>query len=204
MHINKRLLILVCAIGMTQSLPADEMPDAVRQHPDAARIIERRSVRLQTGGQAALTFDVASNLIKADDFLGALQTAYAAMLPPGETPEFVVAQTEDGHFSYENRDGEKTAIEELHRQLSPQEARLYLLTKGDRFFGSFEALTAIEVRPRENNAVDWQVQVLAWPHNPFSRFVARTGIVNRYFRSKTDEVSELAVRIGMFLTQQEP
>lgn len=185
---------------MHQVVMAFEIPEAVLQHPDAARILKQRPIHLHSTGQAKIKFDVAHEILRDADFLGALQSAYAAMLPDGEKPEFVVVQTQPGHFAYENRYGEKTDIEQMFRQITQKEASVYLLSKGERFFGTFEAITAIEIRRCANDSVDWNVQVLAWPHNRFSRLIARTGVVNRFFRSKTSEITDLAVNIGMYLT----
>lgn len=80
---------------------------------------------------------------------------------------------------------------------------LYLFSEGDRFFGRFEALTAITAKPAGTDRIDWLVRVYAYPRNTFSRLVARTGVVNRFFRSKTDEITDLAVRIGTFMTNQQ-
>lgn len=181
---------------------ASELPLSVRQNSDAANVLKRRSVHLDSSGEARLSYPVASALLETDDFLGSLQAAYAATLPEGETPEFVVRQIETGHYAYKNRDGENTDIVELHRVVSPDSANVVLLTKGERFFGSFEALTMIQIKPVAGDKVEWTVQVLAWPHNFFSRMIARTGIVNRYFRSKTDDLIALTVKIGTYMTEQ--
>jgi len=184
-------------------LASTPLPRPVQEHPATTALLQRKMVRLQSSGQADLAFRIAVEIIHDDDFLFALQQAYAMLLPEGEQPEFTVKQTAPGQYAYVNRDGEQTQITEVHRVASPECVELYIFSEGDRFFGRFEALTAISVTPLETDQVDWQVKVYAYPHNLFSRLIARTGAVNRFFRSKTDEITDLAVQIGVFMTKQQ-
>lgn len=192
--------VIGCAVTTLAAVPP--LPEVVSSHGRTATLLEKRVVRLHSAGQADLAFQVAIDIIKDDDFLSALQKAYAMMLPEGQEPEFTVKQTEPGQYAYVNRGGEQTRITEVHRAFANGCVELYLFSEGDRFFGRFEALTAITVMPAADDRVDWQVSVYAYPRNTISRLVARTGVVNRFFRSKTDEITDLAVRIGTFMTNQ--
>jgi len=195
-------MVMFCAVTTVEA-KEPSLPEAVSSHVRTASLLEKRVVHLQSEGQAGLAFQVAIDIIHDDDFLFALQQAYALMLPEGETPEFTVKQTAPGQYAYVNRGGEQTTITEVHRAFQPGSVELYLFSEGDRFFGKFEALTAITVKPAGTDRVDWQVRVYAYPRNTLSRLVARTGVVNRFFRSKTDEITDLAVRIGTFMTNQQ-
>ncbi len=176
--------------------------EAVSGQAHAASLLTKRTVQLYSTGRAALAYHVAIRMIEEDDILGALQEAYARMLPEGESPEFTVQQTAPRTYAYVNRDGEHTEIIEIHRVTKPEHVELYLYSTGNRFFGSFEALTAIRVKPADANEVDWEVAVYAYPQNILSRLVARTGVVNRFFRRKTNEITAIAVRIGTYMTTQ--
>lgn len=179
-----------------------QLPEAVQEHAATSSLLQKRVVRLQSAGQADLSFQIAIDIIHDDDVLFALQKAYAMMLPEGESPEFTVEQIAPGQYAYVNRDGEKTQISEVHRVSTPDSVALYIFSEGDRFFGKFEALTAITVKPIDNNQVVWQVKVYAYPYNALSRLVARTGVVNRFFRNKTHEITGIALKIGTFMTEQ--
>jgi len=192
------LILTAAAAGAKQDLP-----EAVSGHTTISSLLTKRTVRLHTTGRAAMAYHIATSMIQEDDVLDALQQAYASMLPEGESPEFTITQTGAGRYAYVNRDGEHTEITEILRVIQPEHVELYIYSTGNRFFGSFEALTAIHVRPASTNDIDWDVHVYAYPKNILSRLVARTGIVNRFFRSKTDEITEIAVRIGTFMTTQQ-
>ncbi len=191
------LLLLTGTLGFAR----ESLPEPVTKHDSVSQLLDKRFLRLASSGQAALTFSVAVGIIHEDDFLNALQIAYAEMLPEGESPEFTVQQTAPGNYAYVNRDGEKTTITEILRVIESDRVELYIFSTGNRFFGSFEALTAITVKPDTDESVLWDVKVFAYPRNLVSRIVARTGVVNRFFRNKTTEITELAVQIGAFLTR---
>lgn len=197
------LIVGLIGFAATRVEAGQPLPEAVSSHIRIAPLLEKRVVRLHSEGQADLAFQVALDIVRDEDFLSALQEAYALMLPEGQSPEFTVRQTIPGQYAYVNRDGEQTQVTEIQRAFRPGCVDLYLYTEGDRFFGRFEALTAITVRPAGTDRVDWQVTVYAYPRNVLSRLVARTGVVNRFFRSKTDEITELAVQIGTFMTNRQ-
>ncbi len=195
--ITGALLLAEATTGAKQNLP-----EAVSGHSTISSLMAKRIVRLHSTGRAAVTYHVATRLIQEEDVLVALQQAYASMLPEGESPEFTIKQTAQGKYAYVNRDDEKTELTEILREIQPGHVEMYIYSTGNRFFGSFEALTAIRVQPAGPNEIDWEVHVYAYPRNLLSRLVARTGVVNRFFRSKTDEITDIAVRIATFMTTQ--
>lgn len=195
------VLVLTLAATMTTEVLSQEHPAPVLRHDRTTAILEKNTVSLVGNGTAPISFPVARSLVESDDFLSALQQAYAAMLPEGQSPEFVVTRTAPERYAYVNRAGEHTEIEEVYREIGTDTVLLYLFTEGSRFFGSFEALTVIRVLEVGPEAVEWEVEVFAWPHNRLSRLIARMGLVNRFFRNKTDELTLLAIRIGTFMTR---
>lgn len=195
-------MLFLSFVFTAYAAPLDKLPDSVRQNQEVSTILAKNPIKLKSKRQAELAFDTASTLIDQPDFLGALQDAYRAMLPEGTPPEFIVEQTAPGVYQYANQDGEETYIEELQRTRSPEIVSLYLLTEGDRFFGHFKALTCVAVTPTKPGHIEYHIRVFAWPYNPLSRFIARTGIVNLYFKRKTSQITDLAVAIGKYMTQQ--
>jgi hypothetical protein len=122
MHMIKYLVVFgvfVCANMVQAATPG--IPQAVTNHASAARLLERRTVNLRSSGDAALAFPIAVGMIQDDDFLQALQEAYARMLPTGEAPEFTVVQIAPGRYAYVNREGERTAIEEVKERWHPRQ-----------------------------------------------------------------------------------
>jgi hypothetical protein len=197
--------VALLAMSAVAAQATTDLPEHIRSHADVSGLLERKVVTLQATGRAALAYEIALDMIRADDFLHALQVAYAEMLPEGQSPEFTVQQTAPGKYAYVNRDGEHTTITEIHREIHPGHIDLFIFSTGDRFFGSFEALTAITVKSTDvDHEVDWAVRVYAYPRNVLSRLVARTGVVNRFFRSKTHDITQLAIQIGTYMTSRQP
>jgi hypothetical protein len=179
------------------------LPESVSAHSAVSPLLEKRVVHLQSSGRSAVQYAVATRMLQQDDVLVALQDAYARMLPEGEDPEFKIKHVSEGRYAYVNRKKEKTELLEILRVVKPEHVELYIFSSGDRFFGSFEALTAIHVEPTNADEINWEVQVYAYPQNVLSRLVARSGIVNRFFRNKTREITKIAIRIAMYMTANE-
>jgi len=158
-------------------------------------------IRVEGEGVVEVAYPTAQALFEKDDILDAVQEAYAALLPEGERPEFEVVSGGDRTWSYVNRHGERSRVVELHRDIRPEErAFLVYFTEGERFFGSFRAVIEITVTPTDAASSRYDVRVLAYPERSVSRFFARhLGIAERFFRSKTREVTDLTVTICRFL-----
>lgn len=156
---------------------------------------------IQTGGtgQVEVAFRDAVILFERANLLDDVQAAYAQRLGEGEKPEFVIAQESTNRWSYVNKSGHESVIQELHRaiQTNGNNAAVVYYTEGERFFGKFRAVIEVAVHPAgEGAASRYEVAVYAYPVNAFSRFFARhLGVVDRFFRDKTREITQLAVTI---------
>jgi len=144
-------------------------------------------------------YGVVNGIIESEHVLAALQQAYDSMRPDGETPEFVISAKPNNQYLYVDSDGESTIIEELYKTSDDASASLYLFMEGERFFGSFEAVAIIRAQAIDTENIKWQIDVHAWPSNKLSRLIARMGIVNRYFRAQTSEITSLMLTIGRYM-----
>jgi len=192
------LLVAVCASGSDKPYPA-----ALLKHEQASNLLDRKTVTLSGAGTEAVSFDVVNRIIESEHVLAALQQAYDSMLPDGETPEFVITAKTANLYLYVNSDDESTTIEELFKTSDDASASLYLFMQGERFFGSFEAVAIIRAQAIDTESMKWQIKVHAWPKNRFSRLIARTGIVNRYFRAQTSEITSLMLMIGRHMNRRD-
>jgi len=166
-------------------------------------VITSHYIRVEGKGRVDVSHETTMMLFNQEDILDAVQRAYAHLLKEGEQPEFVVEQHGQGRWKYVNKSGNKSEIVELHRCAEPNRpSMLVLYTKGDRFFGDFQAIIEIEFRSQTETACTYQVAVFAYPQSAISRFFARRlGIAERYFRAKTNDMIELSVRICSVLTE---
>jgi len=192
------LLAAVCASGSEKNYP-----DALLKHEQAANLLDRKTVTLSGAGTEAVSFEVVHRIVESEHVLAALQLAYDTMLPDGETPAFVITAKEDNLSLYVNSDDESTTIEELFKTSDDASASLYLFMQGDRFFGSFEAVAIIRAQAIDTENMKWQIKVHAWPKNRLSRLIACTGIVNRYFRAQTSEITSLMLMIGRHMHRRD-
>ncbi len=119
------------------------------------------------------------------------------MLPPGKRPEFTVQQSSSNTWFFINGNQERTDIAEVAGRLTGADTfDLAYYTQGRRFFGHYQALIHIRLTGAGDSTA-YTVAVYAYPENGFSRFFARhLQLVEKYFRSKTSEISELAVQIS--------
>lgn len=165
-------------------------------------VITSHYIRIEGAGSLDVPFAAAHHLFLQENILDTIQQAYAQLLKEGETPEFTIKQHRVGHWSYVNKADQFSEIIELHRRIdADQPASLVLFTRGERFFGSFRAVITVHVTPVSPETSCYEVEVLAYPENSFSRFFARRlGLAERFFRDKTKEVTDLTVRICRFLT----
>ena len=160
-------------------------------------------IRVEGEGLVDVPFAEARRLFEQDDILDAVQVAYRNLLPPGEQPEFTVQQEATNRWSYLNKANQRSVMVELHRSLDDaDDARLVFYSEGERFFGDFRAVIDISVRGEDVQS-RYAVTVMAYPVNSFSRFFARhLGVVPRFFRTKTTEITELAVMICRYLADE--
>lgn len=165
-------------------------------HPASRRLLERKPLEMTAEGQVALSFERAASILVCSNLLSAVQKSYAAGLPEGEDPEFAVHQVSPGVYTYTNRDGERTTLEELWIRCVPGEKiSIALYSEGSRFFGDYQSLCDVEVMPLTDEAVAYSVTVYARPESFAARFIARITPVERYFRHKMHELTDLVVEV---------
>lgn len=192
-------LYLLLLPGVRASESVHTHPAPVRQHERAASLLARKAVTLSGEGTNTVRFAVVRTIIDSEHVLSALQQAYDSMLPEGKSPEFSITLKAPKQYLYVDADEASTIIEEVFRTSDDTSASLYLFMEGKRFFGSFEALTVIQAQAVNKQSIQWHIDVYAWPDNGLSRLVARMGLVNRYFRTQTEELTELVLKIGRYM-----
>jgi hypothetical protein len=205
---KRNLLSLMALLFLVQSeclLAADCGTRDYESSPYYQSVITSHYIRIAGEGRIDVSHETTLLLFNQDDILDAVQRAYAHLLKEGEQPEFVVKQHGEGNWNYVNKSGNRSEIMELHRCAEPNRpSKLVLYTKGERFFGDFQAVIVIQFRLQTETACSYQVEVFAYPRSAISRFFARRlGIAERYFRTKTAEMIELSVRICSILTEWE-
>lgn len=192
------LLTVLLAGPVAFALPT---PLRVEGDADARAVLSRPCIVVTATGHVELPYNGLARAFASENLLGNLQREYALQLPAGEEPEFVIVQTQPGHYHYVNRVGQESYLREVHRHAHEgPTTELVLHTWGQRFFGRFEAVIHVAVRPDGEGRTAYDAVVYAWPDNGVSRFLARhLGLVERYFRSKTREMEALSTRIGAAL-----
>jgi hypothetical protein len=169
-------------------------------HPLVRSVFDAHYIKVDGEGRVAVPFAEALSLFERDDLLDEVQGAYARLLPPGETPEFVIHQRASNHWYFVNKNSQTSTIHEVHRLVEPDHsAHLVYYSDGRRFFGDYRSVIDIRVMgdgEGDGVASRYEVAVYAYPVNSFSRFFARhLGVVETFFRGKTDEISLLSVEI---------
>jgi hypothetical protein len=183
-------------------VPVDAETAAYTNHPLVRSVFDAHFIKVDGSGRVAVPFADALALFERDDLLDEVQGAYARLLPPGETPEFIIHQRASNHWFFVNKHSQTSTIHEVHRVVEPdQSAHLVYYSDGRRFFGDYRSVIDIRVLGDGDGDGDgvasrYEVAVYAYPVNSFSRFFARhLGVVETFFRGKTDEIATLSVEI---------
>jgi hypothetical protein len=178
----------------------------VKDHAPSRVLIEQRCILVEGSGVLDISFENALNLFSRENLLEDAQAAYAAMLPEGESPEFVIQHVASNRYAYVNRKKEKCEITEVVRSAAPEgEATLVYHTIGRRWFGLFESLTHIEAAEGEGGKLAYKVRAYCYPHGKAARVVARLfSVVHIYFRNKTEAVTAIVRRIALHLLEHGP
>lgn len=160
-------------------------------------LLAKNYIYAETGGAVPVCFDRALTVFRKESFLSLVQAEYERMMPAGNSPEFVIEPCGPDAWFYVNRKGERTDIfETAARREGDDRFHLVYYTEGRRFFGTYQALIHIRLT-RTAGTSAYHVAVYAYPENGVSRFVARRlNLVERYFRSKTNEISDQAIQIS--------
>ena len=179
----------------TKTLVSDEL---------SCELLAKDYIFAETGGTVPVRMDLVIPALRDPAFLTHLQDEYEKTLPDGKRPEFSIQQSASNTWFYINQKRERTDITEVAERLNGTDTfDLAYYTQGRRFFGSYQALIHIRLTGT-GNSTDYAVAVYAYPENGFSRFFARhLPLVERYFQSKTDEISGVAAQISTRLCSRE-
>jgi len=167
-------------------------------------LMEQKFIYAETGGAVPVSFCSAVSVLHQPAFLTRVQEEYEKMLPAGKLPEFTVQQSSTNAWFYINKKQERTDIAQVASRITGADTfDLAYYTHGRRFFGMYQALIHVRLTG-SGNSTDYTVAVYAYPENGFSRFFARhLKLVERYFHSKTAEISAIAVQISTRLCNGE-
>lgn len=167
-------------------------------------LLEREFIYAETDGMIPVGFCSAISVFQQPEFLTRVQEEYEKTLPSGKCPEFIVQQSATNTWFYINKKQERTDIKEVAGRIAGTGTfDLAYYTQGRRFFGTYEALVHIRLLQR-GDETGYTVAVYAYPENGLCRFFAQhLPPVEKYFRDKTIEISEAAVRISTRLCNGE-
>jgi hypothetical protein len=199
-HLLSVLLMLSAAVFAlntmeTRALVSDKLSCA---------LLEREFIYAETGGMIPVGFCSAMSVFQQTTFLTRVQEEYEKTLPSGKCSEFTVQQSATNTWFYINKKQERTDIKEVAGRVTGADTfDLAYYTQGRRFFGMYQALIHIRLA-RCGDETGYTVAVYAYPENGLCRFFAQhLPPVEKYFRDKTSEISETAVRISTRLCNSE-
>ncbi|OGV71901.1 MAG: hypothetical protein A3K19_07315 [Lentisphaerae bacterium RIFOXYB12_FULL_65_16] len=176
----------------------------LKDQAGAQALLASNPIHVHAAGHVDATFDRAVAMFMSKEVLDDVQAEYARQLPAGETPEFVVHQTESGQYHYVNKDKQRSEVRELYKATGPDGALdAIFLAEGTRFFGAFEALVHLNARPGAAGKVDYDLNVYARPRNSVCRWLGHLPPVRKFFQNKTQEVADLSARICAHLSRRE-
>jgi hypothetical protein len=195
----RSLILLILPAVLTLPAFAIEPPETAALVSDAPSraLLQERFIFAETGGTVPVRIDSAIAVLREPSFLTRVQEEYERLLPPGKQPDFKVQQSSSNAWFYINQNRERTDITQAAERLdSAGTFDLAYHTQGRRFFGFYQALIHIRLAGC-GDSTGYTVAVYAYPENGVSRFFARhLQLVEKYFRSKTGEISELAVQLS--------
>ncbi len=201
-----RVRLLAILLMSSTSVFALSTPDTRELVSDdlSRALLEREFIYAETDGTVPVTFCSAISVLQEPSFLDRVQEEYERTLPPGSRPEFTVQRSATNAWYYINKKQERTDITEVADRVTGADTfDLAYYTQGRRFFGTYQALIHVRLA-RSGNETGYTVAVYAYPENSFCRFFARhLNLVEKYFREKTGEISETAVRISTRLCREE-
>lgn len=168
-------------------------------------VLDAHHIKVSGSGRVEIPFNDAVHLLQRPDLLDVVQASYARILPEGQTPEFVIQPEGHGRWSFVNRHNQTSVIEEIHRKIEPDgRAHVVYYSEGRRFFGDYRSVVDIAVSAELDEGSRYEVIVYAYPLNSVSRFFARhLGVVERFFRDKTKEITSISVSICRDLANPE-
>ena len=201
-----RACFLLIMLALSVPVLALELPEITALVSDnlSLTLLKKEFIYAETEGTVPVSIHSAISVLQQPSFLTRVQEEYEKLLPSGKHPEFTIQQSATNTWFYINKKQERTDITEVAGRMNGADTfdRAYY-TQGRRFFGFYQALIHIRLTGT-GDSTDYTVAVYAYPANNFSRFFARhLQLVEKYFSSKTGEISELAVRISIRLCNDE-
>jgi len=189
-------LALTAASGAYGDVPSLLAPTGA----DEMRILKERTINIPIEGCVTASFERAYGVLQEANLLDKIQTTYAAQLPSGQKPPFVVHTTGKGQYFYVDKNNERCDICELWRKTDTNtwfQAAFHV--SGKRPFGSFESLIYLTVARQPSaspEVLHYSADVRAWPQLSVARFLIRylPGI-DCYFRAKTSEMRGIITRV---------
>ena len=196
-------LALTAATGMLAAVPTYLAPTGA----DEVRILKEHTINIPIEGCVTASFERAYGVLQDATLLDKVQTTYAAPLPSGQKPPFVVHTTGQGQYFYVDKNNERCDICELWRRTDTNtwfQAAFHV--RGKRAFGTFESLIYLTVARQPSatpEVLHYSADVRAWPQLSVARFLIRylPGI-DCYFRAKTSEMRGIITSVftGMVST----
>ena len=174
--------------------------------PSKTLLQDKKPIYAEAKGSAPVNFDAALKVLRHPDFITRIQDAYCELIDDDGIPEFTIQQTSSNTCFYVNRKGERTDITELLRRETAEGCfDIILYSVGKRFFGKYQALIHIQVTKDGKNKSRYVAAVYAYPENAVSRFFARhLGLVERYFKKKTGQMTGIVTAITCSLCENTP
>ena len=173
--------------------------------PSKTLLEDKKPIYAEAKGSVPVNFDAALQVLRHPDFITHVQDAYCELIDEDGTPEFTIQKTSTNTYFYVNRKDERTDITEvLRRETAEGCFDIILYSAGKRSFGKYQALIHIQVVKDGKNKSHYVAAVYAYPENAFSRFFARhLGLVERYFKKKTGQMTGIVTTITCSLCEEE-
>jgi hypothetical protein len=200
-----RFYFIASCIALLSGLPG-RADAGYETNPNYRSVLDAHHIKVTGSGYVDVPFHQAALLFGSDDLLQSVQDSYERLLPEGETPEFVIETLASNQWTFVNKQAQTSIIEEIHRDAGSDETiRVIYFSMGRRFFGYYRSVVDVVIQRDTNSGESrYDVTVFAYPQNAFMRFFARhLGAVERFFHSKTDEITELSVNICRDLAMRE-
>ncbi|MBC8205641.1 MAG: hypothetical protein ISR85_00725 [Kiritimatiellales bacterium] len=181
---------------------AAALEDLAAGHAESEALLKKKKViHLSAAGDAEMDIQSAETLLNKNDLLLTVQRAYDDLLPAGTEKKAVIRKTREGVYFYQNRKGRTTHVEEVSRRCEPGQVTVLYYAEGERVFGRFQTLAQVVLTEKSEGRCTYEVTVAAYPEASLIRWLGRAGVMNRFFRSKTDELIDLAVAVADQITQ---
>lgn len=176
--------------------------------PDGASkelLQNKKPIRAETEGYIPIRFFEAEAIFDEPALLKNVQDAYCELIAEDGEPEFTIEQASTNAYYYINRKGERTDITEVVRRKTAENAYdIIYYSAGKRFFGNYQAVIHVRVEGAGDARCRYVASVYAYPENAVSRFFARRlGMVERFFRNKTREMTGIITTIACSLCEDE-